>query len=59
LAFAFSNNSAQPISELHFQLAVTKVSAGRENLFDSQCTEPIMLNLFLGLRTAAEATNGS
>lgn len=26
LLFAFSNNTAQPISELHFQLAVTKVS---------------------------------
>lgn len=25
LSFAFSNNSAQPISELHYQLAVTKV----------------------------------
>lgn len=25
LSFAFSNNTAQPISELHFQLAVTKV----------------------------------
>lgn len=25
MAFAFSNNSAQPITELHFQLAVTKV----------------------------------
>lgn len=25
LLFAFSNNTAQPISELHFQLAVTKV----------------------------------
>lgn len=27
LSFAFSNNTAQPISELHFQLAVTKVSS--------------------------------
>lgn len=27
LLFAFSNNTAQPISELHFQLAVTKVSS--------------------------------
>lgn len=26
LLFAFSNNTAQPLSELHFQLAVTKVS---------------------------------
>lgn len=26
ITFAFSNNSAQPITELHFQLAVTKVS---------------------------------
>jgi ADP-ribosylation factor-binding protein GGA len=26
LGFAFSNNAASPISELHFQLAVTKVS---------------------------------
>lgn len=26
LLFAFTNNTAQPISELHFQLAVTKVS---------------------------------
>jgi ADP-ribosylation factor-binding protein GGA len=25
MAFAFSNNLAQPVSELHFQLAVTKV----------------------------------
>lgn len=25
LSFAFSNNSAQPIGDLHFQLAVTKV----------------------------------
>lgn len=25
LLFAFSNNTAQPISEVHFQLAVTKV----------------------------------
>ncbi len=25
LLFAFTNNSAQPVSELHFQLAVTKV----------------------------------
>lgn len=27
LLFAFSNNTAQPLSELHFQLAVTKVSS--------------------------------
>jgi hypothetical protein len=26
LLFAFTNNTAQPLSELHFQLAVTKVS---------------------------------
>ena len=26
LLFAFTNNTAQPVSELHFQLAVTKVS---------------------------------
>jgi hypothetical protein len=29
LLFAFTNNTAQPVSELHFQLAVTKVT----NLF--------------------------
>lgn len=29
LSFAFSNNSAQPISELHYQLAATKVSLAR------------------------------
>jgi hypothetical protein len=29
LLFAFTNNTAQPISELHFQLAVTKVSHPR------------------------------
>lgn len=27
MQFAFSNNTAQPITEVHFQLAVTKVSS--------------------------------
>jgi hypothetical protein len=30
LLFAFTNNTAQPISELHFQLAVTKVSLPKQ-----------------------------
>ena len=32
LLFAFSNNTAQPVSEIHFQLAVTKV---RRPILDS------------------------
>lgn len=31
LSFAFSSNAAQPVSELHFQLAVTKVSPRHRN----------------------------
>jgi hypothetical protein len=33
IVFAFSNNIPQPISELHFQLAVTKVGPLVPSLF--------------------------
>lgn len=35
ITFAFSNNSAQPVTELHFQLAVTKVSSPKQTRFSS------------------------
>lgn len=52
LSFAFSNNLAQPISELHFQLAVTKV---RPHVpFPSRGMR--LTSIFVGFRTAAQAT---
>ena len=39
MLFSFSNNTAQPISELHFQLAVTKVSFQSKERFESEGKE--------------------
>ena len=38
LVFSFTNNTAQPVSELHFQLAVTKVHPSSEQLGKRPCT---------------------
>jgi hypothetical protein len=49
LTFAFSNNTAQPISELHYQLAVTKV-----RLPSSTSCLHSLTHHFAGLRARAE-----
>ena len=45
LLFAFSNNTAQPVSEIHFQLAVTKV---RRPILD---TVPLMVHPIWNINT--------
>jgi hypothetical protein len=48
LLFAFSNNSAQPVSELHFQLAVTKVNKTTSHLSTKIIRDTVLI-LTLGL----------
>lgn len=71
MLFSFSNNTAQPISELHFQLAVTKVRPSSfSSLFPFSLLFPPIpygsnfvvfetpANVFPGLRTQAQAPDG-
>lgn len=51
LMFAFSNNTAQPLSELHFQLAVTKVCL----VALTQSHGRVITNTQLGVRVFVEA----
>lgn len=62
ITFAFSNNSAQPITELHFQLAVTKVSRSQSKplaLVESKVKVKYFnyANSTPGLRATTQATN--
>lgn len=49
LLFAFTNNTAQPVSELHFQLAVTKVRCHTKSLSGRTTNSDV-----LGLRARVE-----
>jgi len=53
LLFAFTNNTAQPVSELHFQLAVTKVSDHSQSLSEVKANRDVS-----GLRAGVETAVG-
>lgn len=55
LIFAFSNNLAQPIRELHFQLAVTKVRIDCSSFRSLVYTSVLTFLAFQGLRASTEA----
>lgn len=57
MAFSFSNNTAQPVSEFHFQLAVTKVSPPFFVLNQTFCLVTNHKTHDTGLRTPTPTAN--